>query len=384
MKKRRILLLMLSAAALLLLTACGSTSAGSGSAHPYSWKNKGSDTLRLTVENLPQEGWSWVCEDAQSGSLTVEPVSESDKNAVFSVTGSGAAGVVRLACRRDTAPYDTSFRIELVLGTSEKGKLTVIDTSYTEYPAAGSAGEEGKPSCLWYTADDGSREVYLDSGDELYEWRALSYDSAYLSVEGPSYGEAGCTCRLTGLAEGETELLLYDTAHDYGFRLSVAVADDLSVTVTGCTAGSFALTAEQIPNMAEVTALVGELSFPQSVRVLECAAVEGWYGGGEKDCAELRVMADEKEWDLLITKSYSTNTLIWLCYTASDAVSFSQTAVGDYYWGTLCTTQAGQTLFWSDWEGRAYVLCALTEGASQELLLQTAASLSPVPATAGV
>lgn len=374
MKKRWILLLVLTAAAL-LLTACSSASAGNGSAHPYSWKSQSGETLRLTIKNPPQEGWSWVFEDTQDGSLTAEDVTGgSEKKTAFSITGNGTVSVARFACRRDTAPYDASFCIELVLSTTSKGKLTVIDTSYTEFPPTEAVGEEGKPSAICYTADDGGFEIYLDSLGELCEWKAVEYNGTYLSVDSLSYGETGCTCRLTGLSAGETELLLYDMTQAYGFRFAVAVADDLSVTVTECTVGTFTIAAEKIPGMTNVTALVGEINFPQTVRVLQCSTEEGWNAEGQKDCAQLRLMADEKEWELLITKSYSVDTLLSLCYSASDKVSQSKVAVGDYV-GKLCTTQAGQSLFWSDQDGRSYVLIAITSGTAQEQLLQTAASL---------
>lgn len=373
MKKR--LLIAVCVLLTLLLTACTRTHAAGGSSHPYSWKSTGSGSLRVTVENAPEAGWSWVAEGAESGGLTVTAAeTAADGSAVFDITAQGTVGgAVRLACRRDTAPYDDAFLINLILTTSDKGKLTVADTSYTDLPPAASAGEDGKPSALCYTNEDGSLSVFLDADTALWSWTALDYDAARLAAE-LSLGEDGCTYKLSGLTSGETDLLLYDTAQDYGFRFALTVADDLTVSVTSCEAGTFEIFPEELPGMDEVTKLVGTLKFPDTVRVLSAEAVS-WYGASENDCADLTVSSQEARYDLLVTKTYTVDDLVSLCYGSGGGVSVTQLAVGDY-WGVLCTTQASLTIFWNDGDGRAYVLTPFPgENVTQETLRLTAEAL---------
>lgn len=369
MKKRLILLAALMLA--ILLSACASTG-GKNSSHPYSWKERKDGSVRLTIRNMPEDGWSWQLDGTANGLVNVERVDDgTDEDAVFSLTGQGfGAGSVSFVCRRDTAPYDVSFRLNLMLSASEKGELTITSAEHTQFPTAGFAGGEGNLGCTWYTAEDGTREIYLDSAGETYVWEAMQYDSTYISVEGPDVSNTGYTFRLVGLSAGETNLLVYDLTKDYGFRLTVSVAQDLSVDVAECEAGSFAIPAAQIPGMEEVTALVGKLTIPDDIRVLRCST-ESWYGGEEKDCAELLMQADGKNWSLLLTKSYSVEELIEFCYGVSDEVIKSETALGELT-ATICGTGSEQALFWCSDDGRCYILSPLTDGAAQSELLQIA------------
>ena len=369
-KKRLILLAALTIA--VLLTACGSVRGGEDSAHPYSWREKRDGSVRLTIENVPEDGFSWQYEAPEDGSLQIERLDDGTKEkAVFSVTGEDAeSGMVRFLCQRDSAPFDTSFLLSVSLSGTEKGGLAVTAAEYTQFPSAGSAGEEGKAACTWYQAEDGDCEIYLDSAGGVYDWTAMGYDSTLLSLDAPEYSEDGCTYRLTGLAAGETELLLYDLRQDYGFRFTVSVAEDLTAAVTGCKAGALTVGIEQIPGMADITALVGDLTIPDGFKVLRCKTAS-WYGGEEKDYAQLQLREDDKDWKLLVTKSYSVQELIRLCDASGAA---QQTTVGGQA-AVLCGTEEAQILFWKDSQGRSLVLYALTDGVAQEELLRTAKSL---------
>lgn len=369
MKKRFILLAALALA--ILLAACAS-SGGKDSSHPYSWKEKNDGSVRLTIRNMPEDGWSWQIDGTGNGLVHVERIDDgTDENAVFSLTGQGfGGGSACFVCRRDTAPFDVSFRLNLMLSVSEKGELTVISAEHTQFPPAGFAGGEGIASCTWYVAEDGSRELYLDGAGETYAWEAMEYDSTRLSLEGPDASDTGYTYRLTGLSAGETKLLLYDLTKDYGFRLTVSVAQDLSVDVTDCEAGSFVIPAAQIPGMEEAALLVGELTLPDDIKVLRCST-ESWYGGEEKDCVELLLQADGKNWSLVLTKSYSVEKLIELCYGASDNVTKSEAMLGQLS-ATVCGTEPEQALFWDGDDGFCYILNPLSDGATRSELLRMA------------
>lgn len=375
MKKRFILLAALAMA--MLLAACAS-SGGKNSSHPYSWKEKNDGSVRLTIRNMPEDGWSWQIDETGNGLVNVERIDDgTDENAVFSLTGQGfGGGSACFVCRRDTAPFDASFRLNLMLSVSEKGELTVISAEHTQFPPAGAAGEGGTAGCMWYVAEDGSRELYLDSAGETYAWEVMEYDRACLLLEGPDATDNGYTYRLTGLSAGETKLMLYDLTRDYGFRLTVSVEQDLSVDVTDCEVGSFAISAAQIPGMEEVVALVGELTIPDDISVLRCST-ESWYGGEEKDCVELLLQADGKSWSLVLTKSYSAEKLIELCYGVSDNVTKSEVMLGELP-ATVCGTEPEQALFWDGSEGLCYILSPLSDGVTCSELLQMAQQLCKV------
>ena len=369
MKKRFIWFAALTLA--LLLAACTS-SGGKDSSHPYSWKEKKDGSVRLTIQNMPEDGWSWQFDGTGNGLVKVERVDDGkDVDAVFSLTGQGfGGGSACFVCRRDTAPFDASVRLDLVLSVSEKGALAVVSAEHTPLPPAGFAAGEGNVGCTWYTADDGSRALYLDSAGETYAWEVMEYDGTCLALAGPELSNTGYTYRLTGLSAGDTTLTVYDLTKDYGFRLTVSVAADLSVDVTDCEAGSFTIPAAQLPGMQEVTALVGELTIPDEIKVLRCSA-ESWYGGEEKDCAELLLQADGKNWSLLLTRSYSVEKLIELCYGVSGDVSRTEAALGELP-AVVCGTESEQALFWDGGDGRCYILNPRSDGTARDELLRIA------------
>ena len=184
MKKWLVLLaaLMLSAS----LAACGSSQGGEGSAHPYSFQEKGNGSVRVTLQNAPEAGYSWAFAGTEDGLLQVERLDGGKgSKATFSVTGQDfASGTVSFSCRRDSAPYDTSFQLNLSLGTTEKGTLQVLEANYVERPAGGAAGQEGKASCTWYTTEDSQCALYVDSLEG--DWSLMGYDSTDAMLQGLS------------------------------------------------------------------------------------------------------------------------------------------------------------------------------------------------------
>ena len=371
MKKWLVLLaaLMLSAS----LAACGSSQGGEGSAHPYSFQEKGNGSVRVTLQNAPEAGYSWAFAGTEDGLLQVERLDGGKgSKATFSVTGQDfASGTVSFSCRRDSAPYDTSFQLNLSLGTTEKGTLQVLEANYVERPAGGAAGQEGKASCTWYTTEDSQCALYVDSLEG--DWSLMGYDSTILSVDGPSYGEEGCTYSLTGLAAGDTQLFLYDLTEGYGFRLSVTVTEELAVSVSDGEAGALEIPTTEIPGMSEVTALVGELTLGDGVELLE-SRVGSWWGGETEDYAYLELRGDGGKWGLMVTKSYSVEELIGLCFGDGEGVTQTGTTVGGFS-GTLCEVEENQMLLWADQQGRAFALYALS-GDTQKNLMEMARKLT--------
>lgn len=370
MKKRLIALTVLL---VLLLTACGSKQGGSGSKHPYSWKEKRDGSIELTIKNAPEEGYAWVAEGMEDDFLRIERTDTGggDK-AVFSVTGDGpVGGTAAFACRRESAPGDTSFEIWLQVDRSDKGRLTVTQTEYRELPPVETAGAEGAPSCSWYSGTDGTGKVYLN---ELYEWRAMEYDETILSVSLPAYGESDCTYTLTGLAAGETSLLLYDLTADYGFRLSVTVAEDLSVTLSDGEAGAFEIPTRQIPGMQEVTAYIGELPIPSRYRVIECKSGD-WSGlEGETNYAAVSLRTDQGLWVLYATKDYSMTDFVALYLDGGASGTQTRTSVNGYP-AILLGKGEQYLLFWADDLGRSFCLCSQYDTATPEELLAAANGL---------
>ncbi len=374
MKKRFMVLTVLVLS--LLLAACGSKTGGEDSSHPYSWKEKSDGSVYLTIKNAPEEGYSWLLDGAESGLVVVERIDDgTGQKAVFSMKGQDDGDeIVRFSCRRDTAPFDVSFQIEMTLNASEKGKLEVVSTEYTQFPITGSVGEDGKASCMWYMGDDGFLKVYLNSEGESYDWCAMGLDSTLISLGGVDYDENGCTYRLTGLAAGETSLLLYDLKQDYGFQLTLSVDENNIVTVVDGQAGTFAIASDQVSGMGAVTDLVGKLTLPEDVRVLHCET-GNWYGSEEQDYAQLQIQLNGGEWDLLTTKCYSLQELIELCCNTSSGVAQEQTAICGIP-AVLCSVGSAQTVFWSDAQGRSFAFGALSdEDATQVKLLSTAEKL---------
>lgn len=258
---------------------------------------------------------------------------------------------------------------------SDKGRLEVTQTEYREFPPIETAGVEGYPSCSWYSDPDGTGKVYLN---ELYEWRAMEYDEAILSVSLPAYGESDCTYTLTGLAAGETSLLLYDLTTDYGFRLSVTVAEDLSVTVTGGEAGTFAVPIRQIPGMDEVTAYLGELSIPDGYRITECRSGD-WNGiEGETNYASLSVYTDAENWVLYATKDYSVTDFIALYLDGRTGSTRTATSVNGYP-AVLVGDGEQSLLFWSDDRDRSFCLRPRNGSSAPEKLLAAANGLYGAP-----
>ena len=369
MKKWLVLLstMMLS----ILLAACGSSQGGEESAHPYSWKEKHNGSVQVTIQNAPESGYSWITNETENSLLQiVRKDNGNGEKAVFSVTGQDfTSGTVSFLCRRDSAPYDTSFQLNLSLKTSDKGKLQVISADYLQFSSGSLAGEAEKVSCTWYTTDDSSCALFIDSTSG--DWSIIGEDDAILSIDGPSYDEEGCTYSLTGLSAGDTELLLYDLVKAYGFQLSVSVSDDLTVTVSNGKTGTFTIPATEIPGMSDVTTLLGEIALDNTVELLKCK-VGNWYGGEEKDYAELHLRANEVEWILLATRSYSMQEFIALCDADVEGVTQTETTVGSFS-AILCSAEDNYILFWVDNQGRTFSLTARSDGDGTQKKLQDVA-----------
>lgn len=357
-----------------LLAACGSNQGGENSSHPYTWKEKGNGSVRVTIQNAPEDGYSWTYEGTGDGLIQVERLdSGNGKKATFSVTGEDfSSGTVTFSCRRDTAPYDTSFQLNMAIGASEKGKLQVLSADYVQLPAGGSAGEEGKTGCMWYATEDNTCELFLDSVDG--NWSVMGYDSSILSVDGPSYEEDGCAYELSGLASGATELLLYDLKESYGFQFSISVDEELTVTITDGQAGTFEVPTEQVPGMADAVSLVGELALGDGMELLSCQT-GSWNGGETEDYAKLQFRADGAKWYLIVTQSYSVDDLISSSYGSTEEVPQADTKIGKYS-AKICGVDENLTLFWSDNQGRSFVLSAFNEmEGMQKALTQVAEDL---------
>ncbi len=372
MKKWLLLLigLMLSTS----LTACGSIQGGENSSHPYSWKEKSNGSVRVTIQNAPEDGYSWAYEGTGDGLIQVERLdSGNGQKATFSITGEDfSSGTVTFACRRDTAPYDTSFQLNMAIGTSEKKKLQVLSADYVQLPAGGSAGEEGKTGCTWYATADSTCKLFLDSVDG--DWSVMGYDSSILSIDGPNYEEDGCAYELGGLSAGDTELLLYDLKESYGFKFSVSVDEELTVTITDGQAGTFEVPTEQVPGMEDAVSLVGELALGDGMELLS-AQTGSWNGGETEDYAKLQFRADGAKWYLIATKSYSVDDLISSSYGSAEEVPQTDTKIGDYS-AKLCGVDENLILFWADNQGRSFVLSAINEmEGMQKALTQVAEEL---------
>ncbi len=354
MKKRLILLAALLVA--LALTACGGGRGGEGSAHPYRWR-AADGGLELTVRNPPEEGFVWQADGSGDGAVQVERQDGgTGESAAFSVTVPGpGGGTAVISCRREDAPHDVSFQLTLSVQISRQGKPEVVRTDFLELPPAGTAGEEGKPSCTWYTDTDGTLCVYLDGGSG---WTALGGDEAAVSVSGPELEEDGCTYRLSGLSAGETSLTLYDLSMDYGFRLALSAAEDGGVSVTDGEAGSFPVPPGQIPGMKAAEELVGALALPEDVRALSCRT-GSWYGDGPADYARLRLRSGGADWQLVASRRFSTQELAALSYGGGDGAEQTGRTAGAFP-AVLYATEKEQTVFWTDGQGRSFALSTLS------------------------
>lgn len=376
MKKRLVLAMTLVMA--VLLTACGSRgSGGKDTSHPYSWKAKGNQNIQVTIQNAPEEGYSWQYDGTDTGVIAIERTDNGNgKKAVFSLTGQAddSSGLVSFVCQRDSEPSDISFRLDMMLETSEKGKLEVVSAEHTEFPAVGSVGEDGKASCMWYTSQEDGFVVYLDNAGGNYDWESMGYDSAVLSVSEPAYGDSGLSFVLTGESAGETELLLYDLKQSYGFRLAVSVSSDLAVSVTGSEAGVLTIDTNEIPGMTETEALVGTLNIPGETSVVRCV-VRDISDDGTKQYAGITLQANDTSWSWIVTKSYSVQELVTLFYTDDDNMVQISTTVGSSA-ASLCSVDSMYTLFWSDAQGRTFMLSANDDGVTQDALLNMAAKLN--------
>ncbi len=376
MKKRLVLAMTLVMA--VLLTACGSSgSGGEDSSHPYSWKAKGNGSVQVTIQNAPEEGYSWQYDGTDTGSIAIERTDNGNgKKAIFSLTGleEDSSGLVSFVCQRDSAPSDISFRLDMTMETSEKGKLEVVSAEYTEFPAVGSVGEDGKASCMWYTSQENGFVVYLDNAGGNYDWTSMGYDGAVLSVSEPTYGDSGLTYALTGVSAGETELLLYDLNQSYGFRLTVSVSEDLAVSVTGSEAGTLTIDKDQIPGMTDAEALVGALDIPEGISVVRCV-VRSMSDDDTKQYAGITLQANDTSWSWIVTKSYSVRDLSALFYADDNGVIQTSTTVGASA-ASMCSVDSVYTLFWSDAQGRTFMLNANSDDITQEVLLSMAASLN--------
>lgn len=374
MKKRLIAPILLM---LLVLTACGGGQDGNGSKHPYRWKEKRDGSIELIIKNAPEDGYDWGAEEAEDGFLQIErtDIGGGDR-AVFSLTGEGpVGGTAILTCRRENAPGDTSFEIWLQVDRSDKGRLKVTQTEYREFPPVETVGVEGMPSCSWYSDTDGTSKLYLN---ELYSWRTMGYDETILSIGLPAYGESGCTYTLTGLAVGETSLLLYDLTADYGFQLTAAVAEDLSVTLSNGEAGTFKIPTQQIPGMQEVTDYIGELPIPSEYRISECGSGD-WNGiGGETDYAVLSLYTNQEAWALYATKNYSMTDFIALFLDGYAGGTRTKMSVNGYP-AILFGEGEQHLLFWSDDQKRSFCLCAQSDTPAPEELLAAANGLYGAP-----
>ena len=375
MKKQGILLV-IAIGILMLLCSCGSKQGGKDSAHPYSWKEKKNGCVRLTIKNAPEDGFAWEFCGTEDGLVSVTQNKETKKKTVFSITGEGVGGgTVTFTCRRKTAPFDAGFRITMVVTTDEE-KLTVVSTEYAEY-SSGSAGEEGKPSCIWYTTEENETALFIPNTEDSYEWEALSYDASLVSVEGPKEDENGCTYRIAGAAAGETSLLLCDTASSYGFTFALKIDKDLAVSVSEGEAGTVAVDADEIPGMDAVTTVVGELTLPEGASLVRCDS-GNWYDAGEADYASLTIQMNQKQWSLIVTKTYTSEELAEMCAGELKDVTRTDTAVGERP-AVLCTTDSEQMLFWEDGEGHSFFLSPTDgTGASQEELLTAAGLLGTI------
>ena len=353
--KKRIFFLIIAFAVLMALSSCGSKTAGENSSHPYSWKEKRDGSVVLTIENAPSDGYNWAVSDSQENIISVEALENGkDGQAKFSITGQDTnVGTVTLELKRTAAPYDTTFGITLTLSEKEKGGITVSDTSFVEYTSAGNAGEDGKPSCVWYSPDNTSVNIYIADTDEAYDWKVLDFDDAIVTVSDPEYAESGTAFKVTGLAAGDTTVLIYDTEQDYGFSLKMTVADSLNVSVTEDTAGRFTVSADTLPGMNEVTSVVGEIKIPDTVSVIRCDS-DNWKGDGNNDYSNIVIRSDNKDFSLIVTKAYDMDTVINMCY-GSDEVTKTDTKIGNTD-AVLCARQTENMLFWTDSDNRVFVL----------------------------
>lgn len=202
----------------------------------------------------------------------------------------------------------------------------------------------------------------------------MGYDGAVLSVSEPTYGDSGLTYALTGVSAGETELLLYDLNQSYGFRFTVSVSEDLAVSVTGSEAGTLTIDKDQIPGMTDAETLVGALDIPEGISVVRCV-VRSMSDDDTKQYAGITLQANDTSWSWIITKSYSVRDLIALFYADDNGVIQTSTTVGASA-ASLCSVDSVYTLFWSDTQGRTFMLNANSDDITQEVLLSMAASLN--------
>lgn len=376
--KKRIFFLIIALGTLLLLASCGSKTAGEDSSHPYSWKEKHDGSVSLTIENAPENGYEWQVDDYREQLIKVEAL-ESGKNgeAKFSITGQQTnSGTVTLALKRTSAPYDTLFSITLTLSEKEKGGITVSDTSFVQFASAGQTGEDGKPSCVWYTPDNTSIDIYIADTDEAYDFKALDYDDGVISVSDPEYGESGTSFSVTGLAAGDTTVIIYDTEHDYGFSLKMTVSDSLNVSVNECAAGKFAVSAEKLPGMNEVTSVVGEIKIPDTVSVLRCDS-DSWKGDGNDDYSNIIIRSDNRDFSLIVTKAYDLDTVIGMC-CGDDEVTRTDVKIGNIN-AVLIARQTEFILFFADSDNRVFVLSSQSgEAVTQDELVSAAKKLCGV------
>lgn len=227
---------------------------------------------------------------------------------------------------------------------------------------------------MWYTSQEDGFVVYLDNAGGNYDWESMGYDSAVLSVSGPAYGDSGLSFVLTGESAGETELLLYDLKQSYGFRLAVSVSSDLAVSVTGSEAGALTIDTNEIPGMTEAEALVGTLNIPGETSVVRCV-VRDMSDDGTKQYAGITLQANDTSWSWIVTKSYSVQEMVALFYTDDANMVQTSTTVGSSA-ASLCSVDSMYTLFWSDAQGRTFMLSANADGVTQDALLSMAAKLN--------
>ena len=126
--------------------------------------------------------------------------------------------------------------------------------------------------------------------------------------------------------------------------------------------------------MADAVSLVGELALGDGMELLSCQT-GSWNGGETEDYAKLQFRADGAKWYLIVTQSYSVDDLISSSYGSTEEVPQADTKIGNYS-AKICGVDENLTLFWSDNQGRSFVLSAFNEmEGMQKALTQVAEDL---------
>ena len=207
---------------------------------PYSWEELRSGAYRLEIDTTAYPDHSWSVECYPKNVVAATEEESADGTIVFSILPLNMGQTyVQVSCEQTEPLTVRVFEIGMQINVSEDLKITVVSTEETEYNGIVTMGEEKDYPIQWWADAAGTIQLLIEE-ENSGSWEAVDYDPNSLEVVGPFYRQGSCGFEILGKQAGTFALVVYDGI-DKALQLEIAVAEDLTATVTDFDASAYAV-----------------------------------------------------------------------------------------------------------------------------------------------